>query len=41
VVDQAGRRFVFVGVDVFDRDGRLCARCRGTMAASARKEPTM
>jgi uncharacterized protein (TIGR00369 family) len=31
-VDRAGRTLVFVDVDIEDRDGRVCTRCRGTMA---------
>jgi uncharacterized protein (TIGR00369 family) len=32
-VSQSGRRIVFVTVDIEDRDGRICVRCNGAMAA--------
>jgi uncharacterized protein (TIGR00369 family) len=38
-VRQAGRRLVFVAVDVEDREGRLAVACTSTMAAQSAASP--
>jgi uncharacterized protein (TIGR00369 family) len=38
-VSQAGRRLVFVTIDVEDRDGRVCVKGTGTMAAQQDDSP--